>query len=260
MMKKTNGAILPLQVNDQILQVIDQDRYDSEHSEDLSCLLRKILFFKKTRSSNKSAIAAVKNEVIGQLSRRNREEVYSLWQELGIDGQTISAFMKTFAVEDAAGAIYDKIIPADCALIFVWFRYGIYPWEGLGGEFGIYTYVWLYGFFFPDEIFAIPSPQSETDKQRQFFDHNYDLFCRQMTMELVIKLILLYQDEKKAKSAFFEPDLTWKNSKINCNPDWKNKLQATLNQHALNQKENTSCKVLETTEPNHIVRHGGITH
>lgn len=229
MLKKPCGTIAPLQVNDKILNVIDQERYDSEHSGDLSCLLRKILFFPAPRSSNKTEIAAVKNKVMGQLSGRNSEEVYALWQELGIDRKTISAFMKTFAVADAAGAAYDKIIPADCALFFVWFRYGIYPWEGLGGEFGIYTYVWLYGFFFPDEIFAIPSPRAVTDQKNQFFNHNYDLFWRQMTMGLVIKLILLYQDEKKAKSCLFEPDLTWKNSKINCNPDWKNKLQAIEN-------------------------------
>lgn len=219
-------SCVALKADDKILKMIDTDRYNTEHSGDLSCLFRQMFRFGPQNHDHELEVKAIKNEVIDRLSGRSSDQVYALWQELGIDRETISSFMKTFAIKDAAGKEYDRIIPEDSAVIFLWFRYGIYFWDELGGEFGIYTYVWLYGFFFPQEIFAIPMPRAVTADQNKFFQQNDNRFCREMTMGTVIRLILLYQDEEKAKSRFFEPDITWRNSKIKCNPDWAHKLRA----------------------------------
>ena len=126
------------------------------------------------------------------------------------------------ALKDSEGNKCDLIIPGDPATIFVWYCYEVYCWEEIGSDFGIYIYVWIYGFLFPHLTFEIPSREDIDDEKYNFLYNNYDKFAHGITMGKVVELILLYKNENNMNNRFFEPDIP--TQPVCCNLEWQNKL------------------------------------
>ena len=161
-------------------------------------------------------------DIIRQISTRNREAVLKQWEACGINRETAEYYMDYFAVKDNDDNKFDLIIPDDPATVLVWFFYQIYSWEEIGYRFGIYTYIWLYGFFFPEQIFDIPSPNEMSKEKYKLLYDNSEKFEYGMTMRRIVELLLLYQNKSNMNSQFFEPDIPTRS--IECNPEWREKL------------------------------------
>jgi hypothetical protein len=162
-------------------------------------------------------------DIIRQISTRDREAVLYQWAECGIDRVTAEYYMAHFALKDNEGKKIDLIIPSDPATVFVWYYYEVYCWEEIGAHFGIYIYIWLYGFFFPHFMFEIPSRDEISDEEYKYLYDNYDKFEYEMTMRRTVELILLYKDEINMNSSLFEPDIPI--CPIHCNLEWRKKLE-----------------------------------
>lgn len=166
-------------------------------------------------------------ELIRQISTRDREAVIKLWEECGIDRTTAEYYMDYFALKDNEGKKFDLIIPSDPATVFVWYRYEVYCWEEIGFDFGIYIYVFIYGFFFPHLIFEIPSRCEMSTKEYKFLYDKSEEFEYGMTMGRTVELILLYKNEENMHSVLFESDIP--THPIECNQEWRDKLLAYRN-------------------------------
>ncbi len=165
------------------------------------------------------------HDLIAQLSARNEDAIYALWANYGIDKATARHYMDFFALKDDNGTAYNLMIPADSALIFVWYRYrlcNIDCWEELCCDFGIYTYVFIYGFLFPQKMLEIPSWGDVLEKEADYMEKNAAAVESGITMGHIIEMILLYKDDKKH---LLEPDVPFFSGDIVCNPEWSKKLK-----------------------------------
>ena len=161
-------------------------------------------------------------ELIRQISTRDREAVIKLWEDCGIDRTTAEYYMDYFALKDNEGKKIDLIIPSDPATVFVWYRYEVYCWCEISYQFGIYTYVFVYGFFFPHLIFEASALNEISQEEIVLLEDNYEQFEHKMTMERTVELILLYKNEENMHSVLFEPDML--THSVECNQEWRNKL------------------------------------
>ncbi len=230
----TEQEIKPVQMNGGLLRHMKQCNDDSEHGpmSFLNISLGEIVSFIAALFSKKKPAALpdefifdadkFRSDIIRQISTRSREAVLKQWEKCGIDRETAEYYMDYFAVRDTEDNKFDLIIPDDPATVFVWFFYEVYSWEEIGYRFGIYTYIWLYGFFFPEQIFDIPSPNEMSKEKYKLLYDNSEKFEYGMTMRRVVELILLYQNESNMNSQFFEPDIPTR--PIECNPEWREKL------------------------------------
>ena len=130
--------------------------------------------------------------------------------------------MDYFALKDNEGKKNDLIIPSDPATVFLCYRYEVYCWWEISYQFGIYTYVFVYGFFFPDRIFEASSLNEISNEDLGFLEDNYEQFEHKMTMERTVELILLYKSEANMNSVLFEPDML--THSVECNQEWREKL------------------------------------
>jgi hypothetical protein len=163
-----------------------------------------------------------RRELIRQISTRDREAVIKLWEDCGIDRTTAEYYMDCFALKDNEGKKFDLIIPSDPATAFLWYRYEVYCWEEIGNDFGIYIYVFVYGFFFPHLIFEASAFNEISNEDLRFLEDNFEQFERKMTMGRTVELILLYKNERNMHSRFFESDLPF--GSVYCNQEWREKL------------------------------------
>lgn len=161
-------------------------------------------------------------ELIRQISTRDREAVIKLWEDCGIDRTTAEYYMDFFALKDNEGKKFDLIIPADPATIFIWYRFGIFYWGDAAYQFGIYTYFFVYGFFFPHLIFEASAFNEISNEDLRFLEDNFEQFERKMTMGRTVELILLYQNEANMNSRWFDQDIITR--PVECNTEWRKKL------------------------------------
>jgi hypothetical protein len=230
-----NQEIKPISMPDNLIPYMSQCNADFEHKirgwdisfgEIKNWLLS--FFFKIEPPPPPERVAfdpdEYRLEIIREMSTRNRKAVLGQWEECGLDQTTAEYYMDYFALRDDEGKKYDLIIPADPATIFVWYRYEVHCWEEIGSVFGIYIYIWLYGFFFPSLMFEIPSRKDMSADEYKFLYENHKKFEYEMTMRRVVELILLYKNERNMNSLFFEPDIPTR--PICCNEEWRKKLES----------------------------------
>lgn len=216
MERDIDEAMLPLAVDDDFRKIC----HDLDHADDVSFWLKRLL---GRTGSPYAAFRRYYDRVAAQLRQRSPEQVYALWREIGIDEASMDFFMQRFKITDSDGHACGWMIPEDSAEVFLRFFYE-YWMEDVCEEFGIFMYVLMYALAFPDRLFDVPSVRQqeevikELDKRQEFYGR--------ATMGSVIKVILLYRDEKRARKAVFASIWPPENAEIVCDPTWKRRLTA----------------------------------